>query len=120
VVGFLSAGGKSFSARLKNFNDFCAAAEDALFMIFRDHTVPSVGSNLGTREIKRLKSFENGSFQVMDGDNRVLFETIYRVITDIYNRDTDIALKDAVKVIKKEYHNYWLIKLMAPAGKKNS
>ncbi|HKK90535.1 MAG TPA: hypothetical protein VJ936_03990 [Desulfobacteraceae bacterium] len=112
VAGFLHAGARSFSARLKNFNDLCTAYKNAEFIVFRDQRAPAVRSKLGIQEIKRLNASENGTFQIMDRENRIVFETIYRLITDIQNREVDLDTAQAVRVLRQMYRDYWLIKLI--------
>ncbi|MBF0200622.1 MAG: hypothetical protein HQK66_04790, partial [Desulfamplus sp.] len=112
VTGFLHIKGNAFTSRLKNFNDLAVGHPDSWFRIFRDERLEKITSKVAMQEILRLNSHEKGGFIMMDRENRILFESLYRLVTDIQNRDVEMDLEDAVKVIKKLHSEYWMIKLL--------
>ncbi|WP_139786784.1 ATP-binding protein [Desulfamplus magnetovallimortis] len=117
VTGFLHIKGNSFTSRLKNFNDLAENHPESWFQLFRDERQEKITSKVAMQEILRLNNHEKGSFIIMERENRILFESLYRLVTDIQNRDVDMDIEDAIKVIKKLYSDYWLIRLL-DAGQK--
>jgi Ca2+-binding EF-hand superfamily protein len=57
-------------------------------------------------EIQRLKKSINGNFLIMNKDNRINFELIYKLITDIQNRDVDFELEEALQDLFAYLDNY--------------
>lgn len=114
ITGFLHADGNAFTARLKNYNGLTETHKDDAFILLRDERVAKIKSKVARQEIEKLNAFENGRFQLMDRGDRILFETIYRLITDIQNREIEADLDRATRVLRHVYHDYWLIKLVNP------
>ncbi|WP_373480285.1 hypothetical protein [Geminocystis sp.] len=46
---------------------------------------------------------------MIDKQNRVIFELIYKLIIDIQEGDLDVQLNDAIAILIKEYKSYGLI-----------
>nr|WP_320191515.1 hypothetical protein [uncultured Desulfobacter sp.] len=112
VTGFLHIKGNAFTSRLKNFNELAESHPYTFFQLIRDERQEKITAKVAVQEINHLKNRGNGVVVSMDRDNRVLFESLYRLITDIQNRDIDMDLHDAVKVIKKLHQDYWVIRLL--------
>ncbi len=112
VTGFLNAAGNAFTARIKNFNELTETHTGSEFILLRDARVPEIKSKIARQEIEKLNAFKNGRFSLMGRVDRIVFETIYRLITDIQNREVEADLDQAVRVIKKVYHDYWLTGLI--------
>ncbi|GAB4530583.1 MAG: hypothetical protein Tsb0014_13340 [Pleurocapsa sp.] len=114
-IGFLSsAKGSSFTSRIQNYNEFVAHDETIKFKLLRDVRSSIIKSNtVGAKEIAKLKNTKNGQFLEMNRENRITFELIYQLISDIYNQDLDINLDTelipALKIIADYFQDYWLI-----------
>ena len=112
VIGFLHIDGKSFSSRIKNFNSVVWENPDTRFYIFRDKRAPEIHSKKSLNEIKWLNSSDNGNLKTLNKEDRIRFEVVYKMITDIQNRELDINIQSAIKVIKHLYNDFWLLKLI--------
>ncbi|MCK5542432.1 MAG: ATP-binding protein [Desulfobacterales bacterium] len=112
VIGFLHIDGKSFSSRIKNFNSVVWENPNTMFYIFRDKRAPKIHSKKSLNEIKWLNSSDNGNLRTLHKEDRIRFEVIYKIITDIQNRELDINIESAIKVIKHLYNDFWLLKLI--------
>jgi hypothetical protein len=112
VIGFLHIDGKSFSSRIKNFNSVVWEHPDTMFYIFRDKRAPEIHSKKSLNEIKWLNSSDNGNLRTLNKEDRIRFEVIYKIITDIQNRELDINIESVIKVIKHLYNDFWLLKLI--------
>ena len=110
-VGFLQADGVGFAAKIKNCNELVINNKDIRFLIYRDCRNPEIKGNVGKQEIEKLNHTSNGSFRIMDKDNRINFELIYKLITDIQNKDEEFELDKALHVLMSELNDYWLIKV---------
>jgi len=113
AAGFLHAGGRSFYARLKNLNDIVAEHTDVHFIVLRDQRVSTIRSRKSLDEINRLNSSGNGKFRIMDEEARLSLETVYRIVTDIQNRDLDISLDTAAREIRTFFRESWISLLLA-------
>ncbi len=112
VIGFLHIDGKSFSSRIKNFNSVVWENPSTMFYIFRDKRAPKIHSKKSLNEIKWLNSSDNGNLKTLSKTDRIRFEVIYKIITDIQNRELDISIESVIKVIKHLYNDFWLLKLI--------
>ena len=112
VIGFLHIDGKSFSSRIKNFNSVVWENPNTMFYIFRDKRAPEIHSKKSLNEIKWLNSSDNGNLKTLTKEDRIRFEVIYKIITDIQNRELDIKIQSVIKVIKHLYNDFWLLKLI--------
>ncbi|MGM0644350.1 MAG: exonuclease [Thermodesulfobacteriota bacterium] len=113
AAGFLHTGGRSFYARLKNFNDLASENTDIRFLLLRDQRVATIRSKKSLDEINRLNASDNGKFRIMDEEARLSLETVYRIVTDIQNRDLDISLDIAAREIRQLYTESWISMLLA-------
>ncbi|MCK5099691.1 MAG: ATP-binding protein [Desulfobacteraceae bacterium] len=112
VIGFLHIDGKSFSSRIKNFNSVVLDHPNTMFYIFRDSRAPEIHSKKSLNEIKWLNSSDNGNLKTLNTEDRIRFEVIYKIITDIQNRELDLNIESVIKVIKHVYNDFWLLKLI--------
>ena len=114
-IGFLSSckGGK-FTARIQNFNEFVAIKEQIKFILWRDVRSDYINRRtVGAREISKLENVENGNFKLLERENRITFELIYKFISDVYNQDLEIDIdtefEPALKIVANYFQDYWLI-----------
>ena len=99
-------------SRIKNFNSIVWETPDTMFYLYRDKRAPAIHSKKSLNEIKWLNSSDNGNFRTLNKDDRIKLEVIYKIITDIQNRELDININSVIKVIKHLYNNFWLLKLI--------
>jgi hypothetical protein len=115
VIGFLHNSGNAFTGRIKNFNELVVHHREIRFGLLRDQRQPPINSKVGKEEIEKLKNAENGKFTVMSKDSRVGFELIYKLITDIENRDIEVELADALKTLESGF-DHWIITMIKGAS----
>lgn len=112
VVGFLHSSGSKFVNYVKNFNELVLSYPDKKFILFRDSRDPVIRSEEAKSEIDKLKQATNGNFIMMDKDNRINLEVIYRMVVDIQNRDFEVDLGRAFEVLDREMSKYWLLSIL--------
>ncbi|MDY6822698.1 MAG: exonuclease [Thermodesulfobacteriota bacterium] len=112
VVGFLHESGTAFTNRLKNFNALiCQSSEVCSCLLIRDQRMPVIKSRVGCQEIDKLRAFANSRMHFMDQADRVFFETLYGLVTDIDNRDIDVDLATAIETVRTEFKDHWLVQV---------
>jgi DNA polymerase III epsilon subunit-like protein len=112
ALGFLHVGSNSFTARIKNYNELVFSNKDIKFILLRDQRQSSITGKVGKEEIEKLNYTSNGSFIIMKREDRINFELIYRLITDIQNRDFEVNMAAALEVLISQLKDYWLIKVL--------
>jgi len=112
VIGFLHVSSSSFTSRIKNFNELVVNSKDIRFGLFRDTRQPPITGKVGSMEIEKLKNAPNGKFIYMDKEGRLSFELIYKLITEIANKDVDFDLKLALHALEAHFKKSWLIQLL--------
>ncbi|MEK7991708.1 MAG: exonuclease domain-containing protein [Thiotrichaceae bacterium] len=110
VVAFLHVGSVSFAARIKNFNELVVLNKNIRFALFRDAREADIKGKVAQIEIEKLNNAENGYFLAMSRGNRINFELIYKLVTDIQNREIDLELETALQGILYYFPKYWLIR----------
>lgn len=108
VIGFLHVGGSSFTSRLKNFNQLVSSHRHLDFILMRDAREANITGKVGRQEISKLQAVENGQFVVLEEEDRVELELIYKLITDIHNRDLEVKLESALEIVFQHYSAHWL------------
>ena len=114
-IGFLSSyKGNGFTARIQNFNELVATKEQIKFILWRDDRSDEINhKTVGGREINKLNNTENGDFRAFDRHNRIIFELIYKFISDVYNQDLEIDIdtefQPALEIVANYFQDYWLI-----------
>jgi RecG-like helicase len=111
AIGFLNANANSFTARIQNFNELTVKHKQTKFYLLRDERQPEITGKVGKGEIKKLNNTANGEFIIMDKANRMSFELIYKMITDIQNRDLEVEIEEALPNLMSFLKDYWLINL---------
>ena len=111
VIGFLQVSPTVFPKILKNFNELVITHQEINFMLFRDVRESPITGKTGREEINKLNQAPNGKFIELDKENRITFELIYQLITDIQNRDVDFELKEALETLQSYLGHYWLINI---------
>ena len=111
-ICFLNLDSNSFTMRLKNLIELIELNSDTEFKIFRDERSRAINSKEGKRLIHSLVNYRNSKFLSMDILNRVIFEVIYKVLSDILNRDFEADFLDTLEVIEFKFNNYWLVEVI--------
>jgi DNA polymerase III epsilon subunit-like protein len=121
AIGFLQINGGSFTARIQNWNElvlrhkkdtsFKILRDQKPFKILRDRRQPGITGRVGRDEIEKLNNSSNGSFIIMEQEDRIKFELIYKLIIDIQERNVYFDLEDALPDLIDYLDNYWLINL---------
>jgi hypothetical protein len=81
------------------------------FYLLRDERQPEITGKVGKGEIEKLNNTANADFILMDKTNRISFELIYKMITDIQNRDLEVEIEEALPGLMSFLKDYWLINL---------
>ena len=87
AVAFLHTDAYTFAPRIKNFNQLVVDHKDVRFALFRDIREPEITSRVGKGEIEKLNNTENGRFMPLDRPQRIHFELVHQIISDIQNHD---------------------------------
>ncbi|MBN2826329.1 MAG: hypothetical protein JXQ76_13445 [Campylobacterales bacterium] len=114
VVGFLHLEGRLFVNRIKHFNHFVATQPHYYFRLFRDARESEIRGKISNEEIEKLNNHPQGRFITMDKEHRVIFETLYQLITDLKSKDIEIKLEDLMHNLMHKYSDFWLCKLLNP------
>lgn len=108
VLGFLHINGSSFTSRLKNFNQLVSSHRNLDFILMRDAREANITGKVGRQEISKLQAVENGQFVILEEEDRVELELIYKLVTDIQNRDLDVKLENALETVLQHNGGHWL------------
>ncbi len=100
VVGFLQENGTAFTSRIKNVNTLVKKYPKSLFKLVRDQRKPLIKAKIAMQEIEKLKTASNGDFIIMDRNDRIMFETLYKLVVDILNKEFTIQLRPALEALK--------------------
>ncbi len=110
-IGFLNIEGSAFTARIKNHNELVIHNREIKFLLWRDSRQRLITGKVGQEEIEKLNHTKNGRFELINKDNRLNFELIYRIIIDINEKDLDVSLETALPILSSQLKDYWLFKL---------
>jgi DNA polymerase III epsilon subunit-like protein len=109
VIGFLNASGSSFTSRIKNFNQLVSSHPKTKFFLTRDVRESAITGAVGSTEIAKLNHSQNGQFLVIEQGDRVNFDLAYNMIIDIQEKDLEVDLAVALRVLISYLSDYWLI-----------
>lgn len=113
AIGFLGVGGTAFTNRIRNYNELVLHHSNTQFYLFRDMRHGEITGAVGRQHIDSLNNSPNGRFVWMDQRDRVTFDLIYRLISDVENREVEFSLSNALQALISDYSNYWLIQILA-------
>jgi hypothetical protein len=85
---------------------------DVSFQLWRDVRLPEITGKVGREEIAKLNHAPTGQFTLMDEDQRLDFELIYRLIVDIQNRDLESDLPTALQIVQRDLAASWICQLL--------
>ncbi len=111
VIGFLHADGSTFSSRIKNFNELVIIYKNHQFQLWRDERKSDITGKVGQENMMMLNNAPNGQFQLMEKEQRIEFELIYKMIIDIQNQDLNLPMEEALKALILAVPNSWIIQI---------
>ncbi|HEY9598030.1 MAG TPA: exonuclease, partial [Cyanophyceae cyanobacterium] len=113
AIGFLQINGTPFTTRIKNYNELVISHKDIRFILLRDCRQPVIKGGVGKQEIEKLQNTVNGDFILINKEDRIRFELIYKLITDIQNKDFEMELERALNILIAKLSDYWLIQIFS-------
>jgi DNA polymerase III epsilon subunit-like protein len=118
VVAFLQASGRSFTARIQNFNQLVLYHKNIRFRLFRDVRESKITAKVGKAEIEKLNNTSNGSFMYLEKADRINLEIVYKMVVDIQNKDFEIPLQEALQALESLMSDYWLVQIFKLSKRK--
>ncbi len=112
AVGFLQIDGGAFTSRVKNWNELVISYPQIQFQLWRDIRLSAIQGKVGIEEIDKLNYSANGEFLFMDQEQRIDFELLYRLITDIQNRDLELEMQEALTQVLTILPDTWICQLI--------
>ena len=112
AVAFLQLDGSTFTSRIKNFNELVINHREINFQLWRDARKNNITGKVGKDEIEMLNNSHHGHFLIMEKGDRIEFELIYKLITDVHNRDLEIELDEVLSSIILLFKDSWIIKIL--------
>ena len=112
VVAFLQLDGSIFTSRIKNFNELVINHREINFQLWRDARKNNITGKVGKDEIEKLNNSRHGRFLIMEKGDRIDFELIYKLITDVHNRDLEIELDEVLSSIISLFKDSWILKIL--------
>ncbi len=114
VMGFLQiAPNTSFTSRIGNFNELVCLHPQDRFGLFRDERLAEIKGNVAKERVNQLRNAPNGKFVLFSKEDRIHLEMTYKLIIDIQNRDLDVELNSALKVLVNHHEWYhWLFTML--------
>ena len=112
AVAFLQLDGSTFTSRIKNFNELVINHREINFQLWRDARKNNITGKVGKDEIEMLNNSHHGRFLIMEKGDRIEFELIYKLITDVHNRDLEIELDEVLSSIILLFKDSWIIKIL--------
>lgn len=111
AIGFLQIDGGAFTSRLKNWNELVVTDRTIHYQLWRDGRLSEIRGKVGREEVEKLNYSHHGAFLIMDEEQRLDFELIYRLIIDVQNRDLEIDLPAALQTVTEKLSDSWLCQL---------
>lgn len=111
VIGFAQVSSSIFPPRTKNFIYLANQYQDYFFSLIRDAREAPITGPTGQEVIKKLNGMPNGEFVEMDKDNRIAFDLVYQLFSDIQNREVDFPLPEALHALSICLEDYWLLNI---------
>ncbi|AKG20551.1 3'-5' exonuclease [Calothrix sp. 336/3] len=108
VVGFLQmSSSSSFVSRISNFNELVCLHPKDSFILFRDERLAEMKGSVTKEKITQLQNASNGKFILLSKRDRIHVELTYKLIIDIQNKDLEVDLESALKVLvtKSEWYH---------------
>jgi hypothetical protein len=78
----------------------------------RDAREPKIQGKVGRQEIAKLNHSSNGNFTILQEEDRLELELLYKLITDINNQELDVRLETALETVLEQRPSHWLTQLL--------
>ena len=104
----------SFSSRLNNFNEIICLHPKDRFVLFRDQRLNEIKGKVAKENIEKLNNSPNAKYILFTKEDRIFLELVYQLILDILNKDIDVDLETALKVLTT--HKEWYNRLFSMFG----
>lgn len=111
VIGFAQVSSSIFPPRTRNFTQLANQYPDYFFTLIRDAREVPITGPIGQEVVNRLNSIPNGEFMEMDKDNRISFDLVYQLFSDIQNREVNFPLPEALHALSFHLEDYWLLNI---------
>ena len=111
-MAFLQLDGVAFTSRIQNFNELVINHREINFQLWRDARKNNITGKVGKDEIEKLNNSHHGRFLIMEKSDRIKFELIYKLITDVHNRDLEIELDEVLSSIILLFKDCWILKIL--------
>jgi DNA polymerase III epsilon subunit-like protein len=99
VIAFIQVAAGSMYWQVNNFNQLVIAHPGLQFLLLRDARLkpPSPTATATQAALAALNNSPNGKYELLTKEDRIHLELMYRMITDIQNRDLELDLTSAVR-----------------------
>ncbi|MFS8896918.1 AAA family ATPase, partial [Synechococcus sp. R3-13] len=99
VIAFIQVDPGSMYGQVNNFNQLVSAHPELQFLLLRDARLkpPSKKATATKEALAALNNSPNGKYELLTKEDRIHLELMYRMITDIQNRDLELDLTSAVR-----------------------
>lgn len=99
VIAFIQVDPGSMYGQVNNFNQLVSAHPELQFLLLRDARLkpPSKKATATKEALAALNNSPNGKYKLLTKEDRIHLELMYRMITDIQNRDLELDLTSAVR-----------------------
>ena len=111
-IGFSNSDGNSFTSRIQNWNQLVIQNSNIQFELYRDARQSVITGKVGKAEIEKLINAKNGNFQVLERSQRIDFDLVSDLITDINNRDLEVEMSECLKVLRPELAHCFVFRIL--------
>lgn len=111
-IGFCNSDGSSFTARIKNWNQLVIHNSNIQFELYRDARQNTITAKGGKMEIEKLINAKNGHFQVLERSQRIDFDLVSILVTDINNRDLDVDMSEGLNTLKMKLSDCFVFRAL--------
>jgi hypothetical protein len=82
------------------------------FTLCRDERLTAIKGKIAQERVEQLKNSPNGQFVLLNRHDRIHLNLTYQLMIDIQNRDLEVDLESALKVLITHYKWYhWLFSM---------
>ena len=109
----------SLQARLSNLNELVRRHRLVQFILMRDISAPPIQSK-GASEARQ--AFLNGAGdglqrtreRPLDPERRIALEFVYQLVSDLFNRELDLPLPEALALLARCEPDNWVVQMLHP------
>ena len=112
-IGFCNSDGSAFTSRIKNWNQLVISYPGIQFQLYRDERQDMITGKVGKTEIEKLKNEKNGNFNIIEKSQRIEFDLISALVTDINNRDLEVEISEGINILGTELNRCFIFMFFA-------